>query len=156
MDDKEYKKLNRKLGITCLLLLVVLLINLFTIVFFYGAVHNSVAGAPGKIGSVGEQGIQGPVGPAGAPGAITYVSIPSIPTTVTPAPPVIIPGPKGDAGNQGIAGTDGKDGKPGEPGREQQLQFNSQTGSLEARYSGDELWDTVIPCDILKTCPQVQ
>lgn len=35
------------------------------------------------------------------------------------------------------------------------IAFNSETGNLESKLSTDTLWEVLIPCDRINTCPEV-
>lgn len=66
-----------------------------------------------------------------------------------------VQGPIGLPGVDGKNGTDGKGekGDPGEPGREIEIRHDGKTEQLQWRYSGDDLWTTLVrDCEIINTC----
>lgn len=64
-------------------------------------------------------------------------------------------------------GKDGKDGKDSVSTKEiiikevyeaqpyKDITFNLETGNLEAKLSTDTLWEVLVPCERIKTCPEV-
>ena len=50
----------------------------------------------------------------------------------------------------GPAGQDGINGKDGVAGAEFMMRVNDSTGDLEAKYSNEKYWQTMVPCNELK------